>query len=161
MKLSRILQPRNPMFWMCVALNALSPAISFILRSQELPVLVTLLLAGFAIANVVLGLPIALRLMPDPESIQVGLPASRTRGKEVLTPSHASGADLPGRDKCCSVVPSDNTVANHSATSRRVQNSRRFGEEGLHWRARRPPRDRPESLPEWSRGLRHQSSRYP
>ena len=34
------------------------------------------------------------------------------------------------------------------------------GEEGLHWRALCPPRDRPESLPEWSRGLRHQSSRY-
>lgn len=99
MKLSRILQPCHPMFWMCVALNAWSSAISFILRTQELPALVTLLLAGFVITNVVLGLPIALRLMPDPESIQAGLPASRTRGKEVPTPSHAPGADLLGWDK--------------------------------------------------------------
>ena len=53
------------MFWMCVALNAWSSAISFILRSYELPALVTRVVAGFAIANVVLGLPIALRLIQE------------------------------------------------------------------------------------------------
>lgn len=66
MKISRLIQPRNPQFWLLIALNALSSAISFILRSYELPAALTLVLAGFAVANVVLGLRIALRLMADP-----------------------------------------------------------------------------------------------
>ncbi len=65
MKLSRLVQPRNPQFWLLIALNALSSAISFILRSYELPPALTLVLAGFAVANVVLGLRIAWRLMAD------------------------------------------------------------------------------------------------
>lgn len=66
MKLSRLIQPRNPQFWLLVALNALSSAISFLLRSYELPAALTLVLAGFAVANVLLGLRIAWRLMADP-----------------------------------------------------------------------------------------------
>ncbi len=66
MKLSRLFQPRNPQFWLLVVLNALSTAISFVLRAYALPLPVALLLAGFAIANVVLGLRIAWRLMADP-----------------------------------------------------------------------------------------------
>jgi Kef-type K+ transport system membrane component KefB len=65
MKLSRLLQPRNPQFWLLVVLNGLSTAISFILRSYQLPVLVSLVLAGFAIGNFVLGIRIAWRLMAD------------------------------------------------------------------------------------------------
>jgi len=64
-KLSRLFQPRNPQFWLLIVLNLLSTAISYILRTRDLPTLPVLLLAGFAIANVVLGLRIALRLMAD------------------------------------------------------------------------------------------------
>lgn len=63
MKLSRLFQFRNPLFWLFVILNLLSSAISFILRSQTLSLPVMLLLAGFALANFVVGLRIALRLM--------------------------------------------------------------------------------------------------
>ena len=64
-KLSRLIQPRNPQFWLLVVLNALSSAISFILRAYELPGAVTLVLAGFAVANFVMGIRIAWRLMAD------------------------------------------------------------------------------------------------
>lgn len=63
MKPSRLFQFRNPLFWLFVILNLLSSAISFILRSQTLSLPVMLLLAGFALANFVIGLRIALRLM--------------------------------------------------------------------------------------------------
>ena len=63
MKLSRLFQFRNPLFWMFVILNLLSSAISFILRSQTLTLPVMLLLTGFALANFVIGLRIAVRLM--------------------------------------------------------------------------------------------------
>lgn len=66
MRISRLIQPRNPQFWLLVALNALSSAISFLLRSYELPAALTLVLAGFAVANVLLGLRIAWRLIADP-----------------------------------------------------------------------------------------------
>ncbi len=65
MKLSRLFQPRNPQFWLLIVLNALSSVISWILRSYELPAAVTLVLAGFAVANVLVGIRIALRLMAD------------------------------------------------------------------------------------------------
>lgn len=64
-RFSRLFQPRNPQFWLLIVLNALSSAISFILRTYELPAVVTLVLAGFAVANVVVGLRIAWRLMAD------------------------------------------------------------------------------------------------
>lgn len=65
MKISRLFQPRNPQFWLLVALNLLSTAISYLLRTRDLPTLPVLLLAGFAIANFMLGLRIALRLMAN------------------------------------------------------------------------------------------------
>lgn len=64
-KFSRLFQPRNPQFWLLIVLNGLSTAISFILRTYELPAAVTLVLAGFAVANVVIGIRIAWRLMAD------------------------------------------------------------------------------------------------
>lgn len=71
MKFSRLFQPRNPQFWLLVVLNGLSSAISFILRTYDLPAAVTLVLAGFAVANVVVGLRIAWRLMADPPGASV------------------------------------------------------------------------------------------
>lgn len=65
MKLSRLYQPRSPQFWLLLALNGLSSAISFLLRAYDLSTPVTLVLAGFAIANFLLGIRIALRLMAD------------------------------------------------------------------------------------------------
>jgi redox-regulated HSP33 family molecular chaperone len=65
MKLSRLIQPRNPQFWVLIALNGLSTAISWILRTRDLPAAVTVVLAGFAVCNVLLGLWIAFRLMND------------------------------------------------------------------------------------------------
>ncbi len=67
-KLSRLVQPRNPQFWLLIVLNGLSSVISFILRSNELPAAVTLVLAGFAIANVIIGIRIALRLMANDQA---------------------------------------------------------------------------------------------
>lgn len=66
MKLSRLFQPRNPRFWMLIVLNVLSAAISYILRAYELPLTVALVLAAFAIANMVIGLRIAWHLVSDP-----------------------------------------------------------------------------------------------
>ncbi|MBK7898960.1 MAG: hypothetical protein KA603_05425 [Azonexus sp.] len=66
MKLSRLYQPRNPRFWLLVVLNLLSTGISHLLRSHDFPTSITLILAGFALANVVIGLRIALQLMQDP-----------------------------------------------------------------------------------------------
>jgi uncharacterized membrane protein AbrB (regulator of aidB expression) len=63
MKVSRLYQPRNPQFWFLVVLNLLSAAISYILRSQHLPLPMTLVLAAFALANCVIGIRIALQLM--------------------------------------------------------------------------------------------------
>lgn len=65
MRLARLYQPRNLQFWLLIVLNLLSSTISFVLRSRELPALITLVLAGFALANLVLGIHIALRLMRD------------------------------------------------------------------------------------------------
>jgi hypothetical protein len=66
MKFSRLYQPRNPQFWLLVALNLLSTGISHILRSQDLPTPITLVLAAFALANFFIGIRIALNLMREP-----------------------------------------------------------------------------------------------
>jgi len=72
LKLSRLIQPRNPLFWLLILLNALSSAISFVLHAHDLSVAVTLMLAAFALGNVLIGIFIALRLMADPPA--AGLP---------------------------------------------------------------------------------------
>lgn len=63
MKLSRLYQPGNPRFWLLVVLNLLSSGISYLLRRQDLPMSITLVLAAFALANFVIGIRIALQLM--------------------------------------------------------------------------------------------------
>lgn len=62
---SRLYQPRNPRFWLLIALNLFSTGISYILRSQDPPMLITLILAVFALANFVIGIRIALQLMRE------------------------------------------------------------------------------------------------
>lgn len=66
MKLSRLFQPRNPQFWLLVALNVLSAAISHLLRKHELAPPLEFAFAAFAAVNMVIGIRIALLLMADP-----------------------------------------------------------------------------------------------
>lgn len=63
MKLSRLYQPRNPQFWLMIALNLLSSLLAWILRTYPLVPLAAIVVAGFALANAVIGIRLALALM--------------------------------------------------------------------------------------------------
>jgi uncharacterized integral membrane protein len=63
MRVARLFLPRNPLFWIFVLLNGLSTVISYLLNTQEFPLPIVLLLAGFALGNMIYGIRIALRLM--------------------------------------------------------------------------------------------------
>jgi len=65
MKLGRLWQPRNPAFWLMVALNLLSTVLAWIARSYELAPSAALMVAGFAVANALLGLRLMWLLMRD------------------------------------------------------------------------------------------------
>jgi hydrogenase-4 membrane subunit HyfE len=65
MKLSRLWQPRNPAFWLMVALNLLSTVLAWIARSYELAPAAALTVAAFAIGNALLGLYLMWLLMRD------------------------------------------------------------------------------------------------
>ncbi len=75
-RVARLFQPRNPLFWIFILLNGLSSAISFLLQTRELPWLLMLLLAGFALGNMFFGIRIALRLMRDPPAPTPSVPES-------------------------------------------------------------------------------------
>ena len=62
MKVSRIYQPRNPLFWVMLALNLMSLVLGWVTHNQSLNVLARVLVGGFAIGNAVLGTWIAWRL---------------------------------------------------------------------------------------------------
>jgi hypothetical protein len=66
MKLSRLFQPRNPLFWMMVVLNALSSALAWVVHNQPLSTLGLLVVGGFALGNAVLGTWLAWRLIKTP-----------------------------------------------------------------------------------------------
>jgi hypothetical protein len=63
MRFARLFQPRNPLFWIFVLLNALSAVISYLLQTQAFPLPIALVLAGFALGNMIYGIRIAMRLM--------------------------------------------------------------------------------------------------
>jgi hypothetical protein len=65
MKLSRLFQPRNPLFWMMVALNALSTLLMWIVQNRPLSTLGMLVVGGFALGNALLGTWLAWRLVRD------------------------------------------------------------------------------------------------
>jgi hypothetical protein len=65
MKLGRLWQPRNPAFWLMVVLNLLSTLLAWVARSYELAPLAALMVAGFAVANALLGLRLMWLLMRD------------------------------------------------------------------------------------------------
>ena len=62
MKLLRIYQPRNPLFWFMLALNVLSYGLAWIVNNRSLNTLGMLLVGGFALANAVLGVWLLWRL---------------------------------------------------------------------------------------------------
>lgn len=63
MKLCRLYQPRDLRFWLLIALNAVSAAVTWILQFRQIPYGLQLVFGAFAIGNFVLGLVIARRLM--------------------------------------------------------------------------------------------------
>ncbi len=63
MKISRIYQPRNPMFWLMVAFNVLSWVLGWITHTVSLNLVGSLLVTGFAIGNAVIGAWLAWRLV--------------------------------------------------------------------------------------------------
>ncbi len=65
MKLFRIFQPRNPLFWLMLAINALSYALAWIVQNRTLNTLGMLLIGGFALANAALGTWLLWHLMRD------------------------------------------------------------------------------------------------
>lgn len=67
MKLSRVFQPRNPMFWLMLVINALSYALAWIVQNRTLNTVGMLLIGGFALANAVLGTWLLWQLMRDPQ----------------------------------------------------------------------------------------------
>lgn len=65
MKLSRLFQPRNPLFWLAVLLNALSAALAWIVQNRPLNGWATLVVGGFAIGNALIGTWLIWRLLRD------------------------------------------------------------------------------------------------
>jgi hypothetical protein len=65
LKLSRIFQPRNPLFWMMLVINALSAALAWLVQNRPLNTLGMVVVLGFAVANAVLGTWLAWRLVRD------------------------------------------------------------------------------------------------
>jgi hypothetical protein len=63
MKLSRLFQPKNPLFWLLVTLNLLSLALSHIAQNFNLNTLGTTLLLITTVLNVVLSSYLAWRLV--------------------------------------------------------------------------------------------------
>jgi hypothetical protein len=63
MKISRIFQPRNPLFWMLVVLNLLSMFLSYVAQNYPLNTLASVIVIVFAILNTVLSMGLAWRLV--------------------------------------------------------------------------------------------------
>lgn len=63
MRFSRLFQPRNPLFWLMLALNLMSTVLAWVVRNHDLTPVAAAVIAVFALGNAVLGLALALRLM--------------------------------------------------------------------------------------------------
>jgi hypothetical protein len=63
MKVSRLFQPRNPLFWIMVTLNLLSLVLGWIARTYSLSSVGGVVLIWFAVGNALLGTYLAWRLM--------------------------------------------------------------------------------------------------
>lgn len=71
MKLSRLFQPRNPLFWIMLVLNALSPALAWVVHNRPLNRWGLLLVSSLALGNALMGVWLAWRLMRDEAQIGV------------------------------------------------------------------------------------------
>jgi hypothetical protein len=63
MNLRRLYQPRNPLFWIMVALNLLSMVLGWITHTQLPGMFFSLLIVVFAIGNAMLGAYLMWRLV--------------------------------------------------------------------------------------------------
>jgi hypothetical protein len=63
MKVTRLYQPRNPLFWIMLALNLLSAVLAWLTRAYSLDALGSVLVTAFAVGNALLGTYLAWRLM--------------------------------------------------------------------------------------------------
>jgi hypothetical protein len=67
MKLARLLQPANPLFWIMIVLNGLSSILGWMLHTRPLNALGLAIVGSFALANALVGMWIAWRLMREPQ----------------------------------------------------------------------------------------------
>ncbi len=63
MKINRLYQPRNPLFWIMVVLNGLSVILGWLTHTYVLGMLASLMVVGFALGNALLGAYLAWRLV--------------------------------------------------------------------------------------------------
>jgi hypothetical protein len=63
LKITRLFQPRNPLFWLMVALNLLSAALAWITHTTPLSAFGSVVVTGFALGNAALGAFLAWRLV--------------------------------------------------------------------------------------------------
>lgn len=63
MKVTRLYQPRNPLFWTMVALNLLSVGLAWLARAYTLNAVGSVLVTVFAMGNALLGTYLAWRLV--------------------------------------------------------------------------------------------------
>lgn len=63
MKLQRLFQPRNPLFWIFLALNGLSSVLGWLAHTYTLSAWLAVVVLVFAVGNAVLGMRIAWRLL--------------------------------------------------------------------------------------------------
>lgn len=63
MQLSRLIQPRRPVFWLILVLNVLTMVLVWIVEARALVGLPRFILLAFALCNAVLGMWLTLRLL--------------------------------------------------------------------------------------------------
>ena len=63
MKISRLYQPRNPIFWLLVVINLLSMFLSYVAQNYTLNTLASVIVIVFAVLNTVLSMGLAWRLV--------------------------------------------------------------------------------------------------
>jgi 4-hydroxybenzoate polyprenyltransferase len=64
--LRRLIQPRNPAFWIMLALNGLSAVLLWIAQNFHLSLVASLVVMVFALGNAVLGLRMLRQLLNTP-----------------------------------------------------------------------------------------------
>jgi 4-hydroxybenzoate polyprenyltransferase len=65
MKLSRLFQPRNPLFWLMLAFSVLSSACAWALHALPLSTLGLVLIGSVGLANALISLVLTWRLIRD------------------------------------------------------------------------------------------------